>query len=51
MPEVSGRAIAVAIQAVHKEMRELRAYIASGDEEGRIQPVDATHSLNISAGV
>ena len=35
MPEVSGRAIAVAIQAVHKEMRELRAYIASGDEEGQ----------------
>jgi hypothetical protein len=35
MPEVSGRALVVAIQAVHKEMRELQAYIASGDEEGQ----------------
>lgn len=35
MPEVSGRALVVAIQAVHKEMRELQAYIASGDEESQ----------------
>ena len=35
MPEVSGRALVVAIQAVHKEMRELQAYIASGDGEGQ----------------
>lgn len=49
MPEVSGRTIAVAIQAVHREMRELQAYVDSGDDEGQADTQELLMSVEDAA--
>lgn len=49
MPEVSGRTLVVAIQAVQREIETLGAYIDSGEEEGLAETQELLVSVEQAA--